>query len=178
MSEFKRGWKFESFKIRDAYRWIQIVLILIINVFLIYFCLQILWFLRKIILKFFFPSRLPEVNTLLHLITWLRSLSQRLLRAIVVRDKAQGCLASRGWEKHHQTQSCLPVAVLDSSFHSHISYPGNPCHLDNWIGRPVKGTPIQPKRRKPFLHFYFIQCKEDKSIGSVSHQVRLQNVFR
>ena len=144
------------------YKWIQIFLIFKINLLLISISLKSLWLLRKIILKFFFPSRLPEVNPLLHLTTLHFSdaaLLLRLLRTIAT-HKAQACLWSRGWGKH-QTQSCLnlsrhacclPVAV--SAGHLIATYQGNPCYLDNHIGRSVNGV-----QTKGASHFYFIQIK-------------------
>ena len=127
------------------------------------FCGSFLQFLKK-----------PEVNPLLHLTTWHffeASLSQRLVRTNDI-DKerdTQACLASRGWEKHHQTQSCsnlswharcLPVATSLRPYNSYISYNGSPCYIDNWIDRFVKSmTTLLKKRRKPFPHFYFNQCE-------------------
>ena len=65
----------------------------------------------------------------------------------------------------------LAVAASLESFKSHASYNGSPCYLDNQIGRSVKNMATLQKRRKPFPHFYFIQCGADKVLDR-SHAKR------
>ena len=80
----------------------------------------------------------------------MSNMSQGLLRTIAT-DKlseAQPSLASRWWEKLHQTQSCsnlsrcarcLPVAASVRLFNSHTAFNRSPFFLDNQICSTVGG---------------------------------------
>ena len=134
-SEFKRGWKYVSFEIRDdCNRWFQIILILKINLFFISFSLKYLWFLRKFILNFFFPSRLSiKMNVLSKSMQWspgnqdCELYTQRLLWRIPS-DKL--CDAQGLEEASPATSMFKPVARLIQYF---ICFALDKVKIEKWL---------------------------------------------
>ena len=113
-SEFKRGWKF--------LRGIQIFLILKINLYLIFFSLKFSWFLRKIILKFFFPSRL-SIKRISWESQWSLDINIVIVRTIATGklSLAQACSEQRVGEASPDTIMFKPVVTRSLFSSSSIS---------------------------------------------------------
>ena len=117
--------------------------------FHISFSIKFVWFLRKIILKYF---RLPEDNPLLRLNTWHYS-DRRVAVAETTADdcyKQSAGLSSEQREREASPDTIMfkPVATRSlsasaPSFKSHNLYHGSPCYLGNRIGRFVKTTRLK-----------------------------------